>query len=175
MSTNLSLDLDTCGAWFDPTERYRYKLLRRWAQGPTVLWVMLNPSTADATVDDPTVRRCILFTQRWAGTGEHPRYGGLVVANLFALRSTDPRELKRVDDPVGLENDRYIIEAVRDSEMVIAAWGVHGRLHDRDRDVLGLLREHRKPVRCLGVTKGGDPRHPLYMPNSSTPVPYAGR
>lgn len=143
------------GSAFSADGAYRYQLVRRWSPGPVMTWVMLNPSTADAAVDDPTVRRCIRFA-RAAGCG------ALTVVNLYAWRARDPRELKAVTDPVGPDNDAWIARAAgRDgSGPVVAAWGAHtdpGRV----RRVLGLLAGRR--VLCLGVTVSGQPRHPLYV------------
>jgi hypothetical protein len=121
---------------------------------------MLNPSTADAFRTDPTVTRCARFARR-------ENCGGLVIVNLFALRATDPRELRRHPDPVGAGNDLFIREHCRPGRLVIAAWGAHGRARDRDRAVLAMLREARVAVHCLGVTVGGMPRHPLYLPRDA--------
>lgn len=118
--------------------------------------LMLNPSTADATLDDPTIRRCRGFAKGWG-------MGGLVVVNLFAFRATSPAALKSSADPVGPENDDAIHDAVVGSRAVVAAWGVHGRLLGRADQVLGLLREIGREPMCLGVTKDGYPRHPLYV------------
>jgi hypothetical protein len=121
---------------------------------------MLNPSTADAFRTDPTVTRCVRFARR-------ENCGGLVIVNLFALRATDPRELRRHPDPVGAGNDLFIREHCRPGRLVIAAWGAHGRVRDRGRAVLAMLREARTAVHCLGVTAGGMPRHPLYLPRDA--------
>ena len=143
-------------ATLSPDGRYRYRLGRRWAEGATVTWIMLNPSTADAANDDPTIRRCTDFTKRWG-------YGGLTVVNLFALRATDPRALRRAyDQPIGLpDNDRHIVEATASAALVVAAWGAHGTMYARDRQVRMLL--DGRAVHCLGTTKAGQPRHPLYL------------
>lgn len=140
------------GAWADG--RYRYLLWRRWAEADSLLFVMLNPSTADAERDDPTIRRCIGFARAWG-------FGGVEVVNLFAWRATLPRQLAAAKDPVGRHNDAAILEAVARSRAVIAAWGVHGALRGRDAQVARLLAATR--LRCLGVTRDGAPRHPLYV------------
>ncbi len=146
-------------ARFSPCSRYRYSLSRTWDKSlPRVLFIGLNPSTADDQCDDPTVRRCIGFAQRWG-------YGGLILVNLFAYRTTDPTGLTEVNDPVGPDNDRWIaIEQTR-AERVVAAWGNHGVLLNRDNAVLENLTQ----VYCLGITKPGCPRHPLYLA-SKTPL-----
>jgi hypothetical protein len=139
-------------AQFSCCRTYRYSLRRIWSERPLVLFVGLNPSTADETTDDPTVRRCIGFARRW-------RHGGLLLVNLFAYRSTDPAGLKRASDPIGPENDAAILDCCQSVTRVVVAWGVHGILEYRDRQVLSLLS---RPY-CLGLTKSGAPRHPLYL------------
>lgn len=148
-------------AVFSRCRRYRYVLQRTWdANLPTVLFVALNPSTADEIQDDPTVRRCIGFARSWG-------FGRLVLANLFALRSTDPAALAVAQDPIGPRNNTWLRRLSSDAELTIAAWGVHGALRRRDQRVLAILRD----VHTLGRTKAGHPRHPLYLPGSVRPVP----
>jgi hypothetical protein len=153
-------------ATFSADRVYRYALTRQWDSSPPAVFVMLNPSTADAVRTDPTVTRCLGFARR-------ENCGGLVIVNLFALRATDPRELRGHPDPVGPGNDRFIREHCAAGRLVIAAWGAHGRLGDRDRAVLALLREARIGVRSFGVTTGGMPRHPLYLPRGAQLGSYA--
>jgi hypothetical protein len=156
-------------ATFSPDRAYRYALTRQWdSTVPPAVFVMLNPSTADAASTDPTVTRCAGFARR-------ENYGGLVIVNLFALRATDPRELRGHPDPVGPGNDWFIREHCAPGRMVIAAWGTHGRLLGRDRAVLALLREARAAALCFGVTAGGMPRHPLYLPRAARLGSYAER
>lgn len=140
---------------FSPCGVYRYTLRRQWLIGEgTVLWVMLNPSTADASQDDPTIRRCIGFSKAWG-------YQGLTVANIFALRSTDPKKLLAIDDPIGPDNDTWLERLVsKGHDRVVAAWGARGG--ERGLQVAELLSRHAD-VHCLGITKGGQPRHPLYL------------
>ena len=153
-------------AVFDETGAYRYRLSRTRSDGAGVVtFVMLNPSTADAEVNDPTIRRCIGFAWDWG-------YRALTVVNLFAYRATTPKELRRAKNPVGPANDEHLLAAVDAAEAVVAAWGVHGALHGRDREVMDLLAK-RAELTCLGVTKGGLPRHPLYMPKRARPTPYS--
>lgn len=143
----------TSGAIFDGP--YRYHLWRRWDAAASLLFVMLNPSTADAARDDPTIRRCVGFARAWG-------FGAVEVVNLFAWRATDPRELRRARDPVGPDNDRAILAAAARNQAIIAAWGNHGALGERDRQVAALLAPFG--ARCLGArTSGGAPRHPLYV------------
>ncbi|WP_232676708.1 DUF1643 domain-containing protein [Nocardioides sp. R-C-SC26] len=144
---------------------YRYVLHRWWSGGPVLTFIMLNPSTADAEVDDPTIRRCIGFSRDLG-------YDGIRVVNLYSLRATNPAELWKAADPTGGEvNDIYLIEQLRvaSHQPVIAAWGANAR---PDRvDWLKSLpgAEH---LQCLGVTKAGAPRHPLYLPASTRPTPW---
>ena len=137
---------------------YRYTLIRTWDEsGPAVMFIGLNPSIADAKIDDPTVRRCVGFARSWG-------FGKLILTNLFALRSTDPTVLENVPDPVGPDNDHWIAKSSLLADLTVVAWGIHGGLHDRDQEVLTRLQE---PY-CLGKTKSGAPRHPLYLPADST-------
>lgn len=156
--------------------RYRYRLERALGKSERVAcFVMLNPSTADAEKDDPTIRKCIGFARRW-------QCGRLVVVNLFAWRATDPAALKAVRDPVGAENDDHIIAAIEAAVLTggrtVCAWGVHGTLHDRNWQVLVMLRHRFSPqianLRCLRLTKDGHPEHPLLVPYSVEPRPFGG-
>ena len=131
---------------------YRYELYRRWADNTRpVLWVMLNPSTADAEIDDPTIRRVIGFSQSWG-------FQAAIVCNLFALRATNPQALRTHSDPVGPDNDDYLMRAVCASDRIVVAWGAHPFASSRAAWVKKLLPNSH----CLGVTKEGHPRHPLY-------------
>jgi hypothetical protein len=132
---------------------------------------MLNPSTATATADDPTIRRCIAFAIDWG-------YGSLVVCNMFAWRSTDPSVLPTLVDPVGPENDRWIAETAAASALVVACWGAtaarYPALRSRADQVLTVLRAQRD-VHVIRLTKSGHPEHPLYLPGKLRPVLYAAR
>jgi hypothetical protein len=151
----------TGSAVIDPTGTYRYLLTREVGEAANrILWVMLNPSTADASRDDPTIRRCIGFSKRWG-------YGVMHVCNIFALRSTSPKALYTHADPVGPDNDDAIrVEALR-AATVVCAWGAHGELHDRGRQVHAMLRQMKVAPIVLRLTKGGQPVHPLYQPNDA--------
>lgn len=150
-------------AYISEDGQYRYWLSRGWdCDLPTVCFVMLNPSTADAEFDDPTIRRCIGFAKLWG-------YGRLEVRNLFAYRATDPGQLRRVDDPVGPYGDVYLAGAAA-SSLVVAAWGCHGELFGRHRAARKLLGNTK--LYCLGKTKDGHPKHPLYLPASACLVAY---
>lgn len=149
----------SCGA-------YRWMLERRW--GPAnnaVLFVMLNPSRANAKRTDPTVLRCIGFASRWG-------YTRLLVGNACSLVSTDPTALRRDPSPIGNpENDQALRWMALRSKVVIVAWGAH-LSEMRAREVLRVIRSARREPHALRVTKRGAPYHPLYLPYSSTPEPY---
>jgi hypothetical protein len=149
-------------AQMDALGQYRYNLVRIWEEHqPRVCFVMLNPSTADAYQDDPTIRRCIGFARAWG-------YGSLEVVNLYAWRATDPKEIWKATFPIGSENDRYIDAAVKRSSCVIAAWGVGAKCRARVGQVNRILVN----AYCLGRTKKGDPRHPLFIPANHKPSLY---
>lgn len=153
-------------AWADISEcgRYRYALGRHLGMlgGGRLVFVMLNPSTADAEHDDPTLRRCIGFAKAWG-------YGELVVCNLFALRATDPAGLRTAEDPIGPDNDVAIAHWTQRAQRVVCAWGTLGALQGRDATVLAALRATR-PVYALGFTRDGHPRHPLYVKADQVPA-----
>lgn len=140
--------------------RYRFVLGRTWLGGiGGVVWIMLNPSTADAEQDDPTIRRCIRFSQAWD-------FHRLWVANLYPLRSTDPKGIRDFDDVAALaENDSYLTGLVMDADEVVFAWGANAPT-TREQEVIELVSHICTPVH-LGLTKDGHPRHPLYLPKTS--------
>lgn len=145
-------------AILSPCDRYRYLLTRTWDEAlPVLVFCMLNPSTADASADDPTIRRCIGFAKREG-------CGGIAVVNLFAWRATDPGSLPVMDtEKAGPENEGYVLEAVR-GRKVVAAWGAHFSAHATVvGNFLGKIRGIAEGVYCLGTTKSGAPRHPLYV------------
>ena len=151
-------------AHFSPCGRYRYALWRTWDEKrPTMLFIGLNPSTADAIEDDPTIRRCIRFA-------DDRGYGRLAVANLFAYRTPNPVELREELHPVGRVNNRWILRLAAESDVCVAAWGNSGRHLGRDAEVVALLGD----LKCLGVTKSGAPRHPLYVGADTTLRSFAG-
>lgn len=153
-------------AKFDKDRLYRYTLERFWRE-PKVLcnFVMLNPSTADALVLDPTVTRCVRYAYDWG-------FDGIVITNIFAIRSTKPGVLYTDPDPVGKDNDDAIESAAARCDRVVAAWGIHGALRGRGPAVAVRLLELHHDVRCLGLTKTGHPRHPLYLRRDTPPVPF---
>jgi hypothetical protein len=152
----------TQAAEFSSCRNYRYTLHRDWADGQCVGFLMFNPSTADETIDDPTIRKCRGFAERWG-------YGRMVIVNLFSIRGTDPKIVGRVSDPVGPLNNYHITEATKDCRELVCAWGcgghMKGALQRRPRAVLELLEEKRfsMPITCLGYSKDGSPRHPLML------------
>lgn len=162
MSSSSPLQDDRRGAVIDG--EYRYRLSRTWDVGkPTLAWVMLNPSTADATEDDPTIRRCLGYSKDWG-------FGSLVVGNLFALRTKDPSDLRDHPDPVGPENEEYLQAIVDEAELVVAAWGANGSLASRGREVAAALNAD---LHALDTTQAGHPVHPLYQPADVQPKPYS--
>lgn len=160
---NLDFHVVPCrGAVLSDCATYRYALWRVWNQDlPKVLFIGLNPSTADAENDDPTVRRCVGFARSWG-------FGGVVIGNLFAFRSTCPKSLGSVSDPVGLANDGWLRYLHKNTQMAIAAWGAFDIGAQQASRVLSQLR----PLHCIGRTKQGMPRHPLYAPGSLCPEIY---
>ena len=140
-------------ATFSIFRKYRYVLWRWWDQAKQyALFIGLNPSTADETNDDPTIQRCMGFARTWG-------YGGLCMMNLFAYRATDPKEMMKYPFPIGPENDRRLIQLSRRAGIVIACWGTKGTFQDRSQIVCAMLKD----LKCLGTTKTGQPRHPLYL------------
>lgn len=151
------------GALFSSDRIYRYALWRIWEprQG-FCMFICLNPSSADETVDDPTIRRCMRYATAWG-------YGGIYITNLFAFRTKDPRIMKRAIDPVGPQNDFHLVSTAKEATLVIAAWGTAGSHLNRDADVCKIVW----PMECLRVTKAGHPAHPLYLPKGLTPIPFS--
>ena len=145
-------------AGFSRCGRYRYWLRRVWDRDrPQCAWIGLNPSTADARTDDPTLRRCIGFADDWG-------YGSLLLVNLFSWRATDPTALLRTSDPIGPRTPLWLRRAVTESDCVVAAWGNGGLIRNRGYEVAAALVD----AHCLGMTARGMPRHPLYCPKRST-------
>jgi len=152
---------------------YRYRLSRWWDDGPRVVWMMMNPSTADAYEDDPTIRKCMGFARTWG-------YAGIEVVNLFPLRSTDPMQLLKAANPLGFDGAHVIADVVKSSDLLIAAWGcesvirklVKGGFHP-----LATFNDIRRGwpelrIECLGKSKTGNPYHPLMLAYSTPRQPY---
>lgn len=165
--------------------KYRYRLRRRWDSSPVVVFAMLNPSTADHEKDDPTIRKCVGFAKHWG-------FGAIEIINLFAIRSSSPDDVMKASDPVGENNWVHVqrcLTSSYDENMewegtvlagerlvryplwVICAWGAHGRHMGQDQEFLGWVDQTGvdTQLRCLGLTKKGLPRHPLYVPYTQEP------
>jgi len=163
----VSKSLDkTAGAVFSPVGRHRYLLWRVWnLDAPLWSFGMLNPSTADHLQLDPTITRC---QSRALAAGA----GGLIVWNLFAIRATDPRDMKAASDPVGPANDAAILAGTAFASLNIAAWGAHGTHREREFRVRSMLGKEDVELQALAFTSAGHPRHPLYLKASLQPQPW---
>ena len=151
-------------------ELYRYLLTRGTPARDFILWIMLNPSVADDIIDDPTIKKVCGFSERW-------KFSYLKVVNLFALRSTDPRNLLLHANPEGPDNDRHLQEQIRDAHTIICAWGNHGILRDRDLAVRQMIADAGKTPSCLKLNKElapgrRAPQHPLYIPYETSPFAW---
>lgn len=145
-------------ASLSPCRLYRYELWRVWGAGPFVMFIGLNPSTADETNDDPTIRRCVAFARAWG-------YSGLCMTNLFAFRATDPSDMRAAKDPIGPLNDLTLQTVASTASVVVAAWGAGGTHLARDREVRSAIPN----LTYLRLTKDGHPGHPLYLPGNLLP------
>lgn len=153
-------------AEFSPCRKYRYSLSRIWDDTkPFVMFIGLNPSTADEFTDDPTIRRCRNYAESWG-------YGGIYMANLFALRSTDPKALYLSECPVQEyetnDNNDYLMKIASKCKLIVFAWGVHGDLHKRGNDVIEMFKIF--DTYCLAKTQDGFPKHPLYLKKDLKPM-----
>lgn len=146
-------------AEFSPDMVYRYVLKRVWSSEPLVQFIGLNPSSASLQVNDPSIRRCIGFAKAWG-------YGGLIMTNAFGLRATSPTVLRAAIDPIGPENDRWLVASSKEAALVVAAWGNHGEFGQRSCAIRAL----GMPLHHLGLTASGMPKHPLYLKASLKPV-----
>ncbi len=164
------IDIES-SAVISPCGLYRYSLTRRWGAGAPLVFVMLNPSTADALKNDRTIVRCLGFTHAQGCRA-------LQVVNLFAWRATDPEELPRlardvdhatIREAVGPDNDRHIVQTLAGADRIVAAWGgsVPKALAWRVAEVRKLLEQQRRPIWSLGRTKQGEPRHPVRLPKKT--------
>lgn len=148
---------------------FRYRLERRWGEGPALLFIMLNPSTADSEVDDPTIRRC----QHFALAHD---FDALEVVNLFAFRATKPADLRRAGYPVGVANDHHIMQAALTSGAVCVAWGANAASTEVERRINALMpmlfRQHLQ-LQCLHITRSGHPGHPLMLRNDCRLRPFS--
>ena len=154
-------------AVFSSCRDYRYVLKRIWAEdvelAKLAVFIGLNPSTADETVDDPTVRRCFTYAHDWGCPG-------MIMLNIFAVRATDPKVMLAHESPIGKSNDQWLVEMTTGKEIVVACWGAHGTHMRRGEEVCRLLR-HRE-LKHFGLTKQGQPRHPLYLAKDLKPTPW---
>lgn len=151
---------------FSLDRRYRYTLWRSWDISlPCCQFIGLNPSTADETKDDPTIRRCIEFSKRWG-------FGALCMTNIFAWRDTLPQNMKRSEEPVGLNNDHYLKEVARIAGRTVAAWGNHGSHMNRGTRVKLMLTGENRSLLCFKLTKERQPEHPLYQPYERELIPF---
>ncbi|MCL3881366.1 DUF1643 domain-containing protein [Marivita sp. GX14005] len=149
--------------WYSKCARYRYGLSRRWDETrPALLFIMLNPSTADEFRNDPTVARCETRARRMG-------FGAVAIANIFAFRATKPTDLRQAETPIGAMNDAVLRHWSSAAGLVVAAWGVHGAYLDRAAAVIADLPER---LHHLGLTKDGHPRHPLYVSFRTEPVEW---
>jgi hypothetical protein len=170
---NLDVDSETSKAQFSKCQRYRTMIQQIWGEGKgfhnarLVLWIMLNPSTADHRDLDPTLRRCMSFSKAWG-------YDGMTICNLFALRATDPRELLTATDRVGPRNNEAILRAAMEAERIVVAWGAHSTAVQRANAVVKALTLFG-PLYCLGTTKSGAPKHPLYVKGGTELEEFNGR
>jgi len=164
----MNLPASGLSAIISPCGQYRYLLSRPSGQPDprksTVLFLMLNPSTADASVDDPTIRRCRGLSKAW-------NCNGFTVANLYALRSTRPETLWSHPDPVGPDNDRWLRNLAIEYRDVVCAWGALGK-PERVRVVAEILSDAGARLWCLGTTKTGAPKHPLYIRADQPLIPW---
>jgi hypothetical protein len=156
-------------ACFSPCGRFRYRLERRLGAGPCVAVVMVNPSAADGTRDDPTIRRVV-------GFGRRDGWGRVVVVNLFALVASRIESLAEVDDPFGPDNPGHVASAIAEAQCCVVAWGrlakLPPRLRGAGREIARLAGAVGKPLNCWGVTRDGDPRHPLLLPADTALRPW---
>ena len=151
-------------AIYSDCEKYRYALTRVWDEdAKRVLFIMLNPSSATEVQNDPTVERC---ERRARALG----LGAFRVTNIFAWRDTDPRNMRAASDPTGPANDAAILDGVDWADTIVAAWGTHGAHLGRGGTVTALLRHSGCALQCLGLTKDGHPKHPLYISYSQQPM-----
>lgn len=152
------MSVERGAAYFSDDRTYRYALSRVWGDGPMLMFVGLNPSTADEHKLDPTLRRVVTFAQREG-------CGGFWMANLFAFRATFPRVMLLNPQPVGPENDKWLRDIARWCSVIVCAWGAHGGHRGRDMEVRKLLAGHT--LHCLGLTLKLQPKHPLYLPKNT--------
>ena len=155
---------DTSGkAIFSECEKYRYSLTREWdSSKEKILFLLLNPSTADAEHDDPTIRRCTNYAKLWG-------YGGLYIGNIFAFRATEPTVMRKQSDPIGPLNNGFILMLHKQAAITVAGWGSNGSFLNREAYIKRLLKSN---IYYLKLTKDGHPGHPLYLKKDLKPIKY---
>jgi hypothetical protein len=165
----LASDVVTTALFGGPNNEFRYRLSRQWGIGAHILFIMMNPSTADLEVDDPTVAKCGRLARRWG-------YAGLTVGNTFAYRATVQSRLAEVPDPVGPDNDRHLVEMARDAAMTVFAYGTpkHPALRARGPEVVRIVRAAGGQSYVLKLSKQGIPYHPLYLSEGLVPFLWLG-
>ena len=149
-------------AEFSKCGKYRYRLIRCWDESlPQLLFIGLNPSKADASHNDPTIKRCIQFAKSWG-------FGGFTIINLYAYKATQPSKLFQAKRPIGPKNEQVITEEIYSGKKIVLIWGNHALKNNRDQEVLQFIEE----AFCLKINKSGSPAHPLYIKKSQTLIPY---
>ena len=152
----------TTDAKFSKDRKYRYKLSRVWDDKKSkVMIIGLNPSTADEVENDPTIRRCIDFAKSWG-------YGGLEMTNLFAFRATEPEDMKNADEPIGIENNEWLLKLSKECDIIVGAWGNDGSFKKRGEEVMKMFEE----LHYIAKNQTGCPSHPLYLKGSLTPQKF---
>lgn len=147
---------------FSACQDYRYAFLQEWdATLPKVMFIGLNPTQMDDNQSNPTLKRCINFAKDWG-------YGGLYVTNLFARLAATPDLLKQTEQPIGADNDAWLLKLSQECDLVVAAWGNDGNYQNRSANVRHLLPN----LHCLKVNQSGEPTHPLYQPKTTQPIAY---
>lgn len=158
------------GAMISEDEKYRYALWRTWDKDkPVVMFIMLNPSTADGNKDDPTIRKCMAYAKAWG-------YGALIVGNLYAFKTKDPKVLENILFPIGPHCDSWLYTLSKMADLRIAAWGNKILSDKRVEQVKGILSSHMKGIVSrlyyLELSKSGNPKHPLYLRKNLKPQPW---
>lgn len=153
-------------AEISPDKKYRYLIKRTWSQGEgTCLFIMLNPSMADEKTDDPATRKCAAYAALWG-------YQSFEAVNLFAYRSPYPVALKKASDPIGPDNDHWVLRQAKQAELIVIAWGMYGVFMNRNQEMLKLLGQHDFDLYCISKTKQGHPGHVMYKDAGLKPEKY---
>ena len=161
----MGFDVDEMGADLSRDRVYRYRLWRRWDDGDEMTFIGVNPSTADETTNDQTIKKCI-------GLAKRHDCAAIQMLNLFALRETNPSVMKEHPKPIGPRNKSVLVKFASSAKIVVACWGVHGTHLSRDEEVVKLLESEGVELMCFGLTKKGFPKHPVMLAYSTELVPY---